>query len=89
MEKHEDFITMKNGLMTLVKGGKMMPMDLDMTMEDGTKVTTKGAIMRPDGTAHQMVDGERINMKGEMSNIDDEAEVEETKDVDDMSRLVD
>lgn len=89
MEERRDWITRKDGRMMLVRNGKMMPLDLDMTLEDGTKVMTTGALMRPDGTSRQMLDGEVINMAGEMSNVDDEAYIRDTRDLDDMTRFED
>ena len=89
MSINEERVMMKDGRMVIVRNGKLLPMDLDMTMEDGTKVTTKGSVMRPDGTVHQMQEGENINMAGEISNIDDSIYVNDTKDMDDMSRMVD
>lgn len=89
METNKDIVMMKDGKMVILRQGKLLPMDLDMALLDGTRVMTTGAIMRPDGTSRQMLEGEAINMEGEMTNIDDEAYVNDTKDVDDMTRMVD
>lgn len=89
MEMKNDSVMMKDGKIVIVRNGKLFPMDLDMTMTDGTKVTTKGSVLRPDGTVHQMQEGEIINKTGEISNIDDSIYVNDTKDMDDMSRMVD
>lgn len=89
MVMNEDRVMMKDGRMVIVRNAKLLPMDLDLTMSDGTKVTTKGSVMRPDGTVHQMQEGESINMADEISNIDDSIYVNDTKDMDDMSRMVD
>ena len=61
-----DHCMMKDGKMTMMKGGKMMPMTADMTMADGTVCMTDGTCKMKDGTTMKMKDGQCMMMSGKM-----------------------
>ncbi|MCC3154757.1 hypothetical protein Q3A66_15775 [Hymenobacter sp. BT770] len=63
---HQDCCMMKDGKMTMMKGGKMMPMTADMTMADGTVCMTDGTCKMKDGTTMKMKDGQCMMMSGKM-----------------------
>jgi len=52
--------------MTMMKGGKMMPMTADMTMADGTVCTTDGTCKMKGGTTMKMKEGQCMMMSGKM-----------------------
>ena len=62
----KDCCMMKDGMMTMMKGGKMMPMTTDMTMADGTVCMTDGTCKMKDGTTMKMKDGQCMMMNGKM-----------------------
>lgn len=62
----QDCCMMKDGKMTMMKGGKMMPMTADMTMADGTVCTTDGTCKMKDGTTMKMKEGQCMMMSGKM-----------------------
>lgn len=63
---HQDCCMMKDGKMTMMKGGKMKPMTADMTMADGTVCMTDGTCKMKDGTTMKMKDGQCMMMSGKM-----------------------
>jgi len=62
----QDGCMMKDGQMTMMKGGKMMPMTADMTMADGTVCTTDGTCKMKGGTTMKMKEGQCMMMSGKM-----------------------
>ena len=62
-----DYCLMKDGKMTMMKGGKAMPMMADMTMRDGSKCMTDGTCKMKDGTTKKMKEGECMMMNGHIT----------------------
>jgi len=62
-----DYCTMKDGKMTMMKGGKAMPMMADMTMSDGSMCMTDGTCKMKDGTTMKLKEGECMMMNGRMT----------------------
>ena len=67
----QDGCMMKDGKMTMMKGGKMMPMTADMTMANGTVCMTDGTCKMKDGTTMKMKDGQGMMMSGKMKSMDE------------------
>ena len=63
-KKKHDYCVMKDGKMMCMKGGKMMPMEMDMTMKNGTKVMTNGEYMDKSGNKMMLKEGEKIDSHG-------------------------
>lgn len=63
-KKHNDYCVMKDGKMMCVKGGKMMPMEMDMTMKNGMKCMTNGECIDKDGKKMMLKEGEMMDMNG-------------------------
>ena len=62
-----DGVTMRNGLMMVVKHGKVaMPMDEAVTMTNGTVVSPDGTITLKGGREFRMHNGEIMTMDGHL-----------------------
>ena len=62
-----DGVTMRNGLMMMMKHGKAaMPMDEPVTMTDGTVVSPDGTITLKGGREFRMHNGEVMTMDGHL-----------------------
>ncbi|MDQ2773032.1 MAG: hypothetical protein M3Y54_21310 [Bacteroidota bacterium] len=62
-----DYCLMKDGKMTLMKGGKMVPLTANMTMSDGSMCMTDGTCKTKDGTIKRLKEGECMMMDGRMT----------------------
>ena len=66
MKMNGDGVTMENGKMMVVKGGKMSAMDKEVTLTNGSVVTTDGTIKLQDGTSKKLKNGDCVYMDGKI-----------------------
>ncbi len=62
----KDSVTMKDGQVVVLRGGKLIPIGATQTMgmNDGTKVQGDGQVISQDGTTLQLVEGETLLIDG-------------------------
>jgi len=68
-KKMKDCCMMKDGKMMCMKGGKTMPMTMDMTMKNGTMVMKDGKVKMKDGKTMMMKNGDAVDMDGKMMKM--------------------
>lgn len=62
-----DYCLLKDGKMTVMKGGEAIPLTENMTMSDGSMCLTDGTCKLKDGTIRQLKEGECMMMDGRMT----------------------
>jgi len=62
----KDCVMMKDGKLTVIKGGKHMDMTEDMTLSNGTTVMKDGSVKMKDGSTTTLKDGDCIYMDGKI-----------------------
>ena len=64
MNIQEDFITMKDGRVMVIRNDGISPLDDEMTLSDGTRIGIDGTVVMPDGSTRMMEEGENITLGG-------------------------
>lgn len=60
----KDHVMFKDGKVTMVMGGKSMPVDKEVALTNGAKVAVDGTVTMKDGKTMKMKDGEMMGMDG-------------------------
>lgn len=62
-----DGAMMKDGVMMLIKSGKMSLMTSEMTLENGTRIMRDGTVIQKDGTKVMLKEGDHIDLEGKIT----------------------
>lgn len=71
VHSNSDGVTMRDGKMIQVEGGKETPLKKDRTMSNGTKVSRDGTYSDKDGKKTKMKEGQHMDMSGKMTDKKD------------------
>ncbi len=63
---NQDYVTIKDGNMMMMKNGKKMEMDNDVTMKNGTVCMKDGICKMKNGKTMMMKNGDKCYMDGKM-----------------------
>lgn len=67
----QDFVTLKDGKVLVVKGSAVSALGNDLTLPNGTVIKTDGTVKSSDGTTLKLQEGEKIDMEGKLLKKDE------------------
>ena len=65
----KDCVMMEDGILVLMKDGKVTDLTTGMTLQNGIKVMADGKIIMKDGSAKMLKNGDVMYMNGKMSKM--------------------